>query len=67
METSSDEVVKSINSRTYNKSPVNDGLKEVFYKQFSNELAPALLDVYDSCGKLGTISVSSWTGIISAI
>ena len=59
METSSDEVIKSINSRTNNKSSGNDGLKEVFYKEFSNELAPALSDIYDSRGKLGTISVSS--------
>ena len=26
----------------------NDGLKAVFYKHFSNELAPVLLDVYES-------------------
>ena len=39
----------------------------MFYKHFSNELAPALLDVYDSWGKLDTISVISRTGIISPI
>ena len=39
----------------------------MFYKHFSNELAPAFLDVYDSGGKLGTISVTSMTEIISAI
>ena len=38
----------------------------LFYKHFSNELAPVLLDVYDSRGKLGTIRVTSRTGIISA-
>ena len=64
--TSLDEIIKSINSQTNNKSPGNDGLKAVFYKHFSNELAPVLLDVYDSWGKLGTISVTSRTGIISA-
>ena len=61
------EIIKSINSQTNNKSPSHDGLKAVFYKHFSNELAPILLDVYDSWGKLGTISVTSRTGIISAI
>ena len=30
------------------KSPCNNGLKAAFYKHFSNELAPVLLDVYDS-------------------
>ena len=57
----------SWNSQTNNKSPGNDGLKAKFCKHFSNELAPVLLDVYDSWGKLGTISVTSRTGIISAI
>ena len=37
------------------------------YKHFSNELAPFLLNVYDSLGKLGSMGVTSWTGIISAI
>ena len=55
-----------MNSQTSNKSPVNDGLKAVFYKHFSNELVPVLLDVYDSWGKLRTISVTSRTGIKSA-
>ena len=59
--------IKSINSQTNNKFPNNDGLKAVFYKYFSNELAPVFLDVYESWGKLGTISVTSRTGIISAI
>ena len=40
-----------------------NGLKAVFYKDFSNKLAPVLLDVYDSWGKLGTIIVTSRTGI----
>ena len=58
--------MKSITSQTSNRSPANDGLKAVFYKHFLNELAPMLLDVYDSWGKLGTISVTYRTGIISA-
>ena len=66
-ETSLNEIIKSINSQTNNKSPGNDGLKPVFYKHFSNELAPLLLDVYDSWGKLATIGVTYKTGIISVI
>ena len=62
METSLDETIKSINSQTN-----NDGLKEVFYKHISNKLAPILLDVYGSWGKLGTIGITSRTVIISAI
>ena len=54
-----------------NKSPGNDVLKAVFYKHFykhfSNELAPVLLDVYDSWGNLGIISITSRTGIIYTI
>ena len=65
-EISLDKIIKSINSQTSNKSPGNDGLKAVFYKHFSNELAPALSDVYNSRGKLGTTSVTSRTGFISA-
>ena len=34
---------------------------------FSNELAPVLLEVYDSWGKLDTMVVTCRTGIISAI
>ena len=66
-ETSLDEIIIFINSQTNNESPGNEALKEVFYKHFSNELAPVLLDVYDSWGKLGTIIVTSRTGIISSI
>ena len=58
--------MKSINSQTSNTSPGNDGFKAVFYKHFTNELAPVLLDVYDSWGKFGTINVTSRTGIIYA-
>ena len=38
-ETSSDEIIKSINSETNNKPPGNDGLTAEFHRQFSNELA----------------------------
>ena len=36
-------------------------------QNFTNELAPVLLDIYDSQGKLGTMGVTSGTGIISVI
>ena len=64
-EISWDEIVKSINSETNNRSPGNDSLTAEFYKDFSNELAPVLLDVYNSWGKLGTMDVTSRTGILS--
>ena len=66
-EISLDEIIKSINSETNNKSPGNDGLTAEFYRHFSNELAPVLLGVYDSWGKLDTMGVTYRTGIISAI
>ena len=37
-----------MNSKTNNKSPGNDSLTEEFSIHFSNELAPVLLDIYDS-------------------
>ena len=46
-ETSLDEIIKSINSPKNNKSPGNDSLEAVFQKHFSDELAPALLNVYE--------------------
>ena len=66
VEISLDEIIKSINSETNNKPPGNDGLKAEFYKHSSNELAPVLLDVYDSWGKFDTMGVT-YRGIISAI
>ena len=42
------EIIKSQNSQTNNKSLGNDALTAGLYKQFSNKLAPFLLDVYDS-------------------
>ena len=59
-----DEIIKSISSKTKNKSPGNLGLASEFYKHFSDELAPVLLDVYDSWRKLGTMGVTSRIGII---
>ena len=54
-----------MNSETNNKSPPgNDGLAAEFYKHFSNELTPVLLDVLtDSSGKLGIMGITSRTGI----
>ena len=66
-EISLDEIIKSINSKTNNKLPDNDALTAEFYKHFSNEIAPVLLDVYGSWGKLDTMGVTSRTEIISVI
>ena len=66
-EISLDEVTKAINSQKSNKSPGNDGLTAEFYKQFLNELAPILLEVYNSWNQLSIIGTSSKTGIISVI
>ena len=38
-----DEIIKSLNSETNNKSPGNDGLTTDFYKQFSNKPVPFIL------------------------
>ena len=65
-EISLDEILKSINSETNNKPPGNYGLTAEFYRYFSNELAPVLLGIYDSWGKLDTIGVTYRKGIISA-
>ena len=51
VEISLDEIIKSINSETNNKSPGNDGLTVESYTHFSTELALVLLDVCDSLGK----------------
>ena len=61
------EIIKSINSETYNKSPGNNGLTQEFYKNFTNEPAPVLLDVYNSWGNIGIMVVTSRTGILSTI
>ena len=66
-ETSLDEIIKAINSQKNYKSPGNDGLTAGFYKYFSNEVAPILLEVYDLLKQLGIIDISSRTGIISVI
>ena len=66
-EISLDEIMKSIISGTNNKPPGNDGLTAEFYKNFSKEIAPILLDVYDSWRNLDTIGVTYRTRILSAI
>ena len=53
-----DEIIKSVNSETNNKPLGNDGLTLEFYRHFSNEVAPALLGLYDSWGKLDTMGTS---------
>ena len=52
-----DEFIKSTNSQTNNKSPGNKSLIAELYKHFFNKLAPVLLDIYDSWGKLGNMGV----------
>ena len=61
------EIIKPINSETNNKLPGNNGLTAEFYRNFSNELAPALLFAYDSWRKLNTMGVTYRRGTISAI
>ena len=59
--------MKPINSQKKNKTPGKNVLIEDFYRHFSNELAPDLLDIYNSWKKLGTMGVISRIGIISVI
>ena len=66
-EISLDETINAINSQRNNKSPGNDGLTAEFYKHFSNDIAPMLLDLYNSWNKLGIMGTSSKTGVISII
>ena len=61
-----DEIIKSINSETNNKTPGNVGLTAEFYRHFSNELAPILLGVYDSWKKFDIMGVT-YRGTMSAI
>ena len=65
-EISLDEIIKSINSETNNKPPGNVGLTAEFCRHFSNDLAPALLGVYNSWVKFDTMDVT-YRGIIFAI
>ena len=66
-EISLDEIIKSINSETNNKPPGNVGLTAEFYRNFKRTSYNVLLGVYDSWGKLDTMSVNYRKGIISAI
>ena len=61
------EIIKPINSQTNNKSLGNYILTAELYVHCSSELAPVVLDVYDSWRKLGTMFVTSGAGIISVI
>ena len=66
-EISLDEIIKSINSKTNNKNlEIMMALQQNFIN-FSNELGPVLLDIYDFRGKLETMGVVYRTGIIFAI
>ena len=56
-------LMNTINSETNYKPPGNDGLTAEFYKHFSNEPVPVLLDVYDYWRKLSTICFTSRRGI----
>ena len=56
-EISLDEIIKAINSKKNNKSPGNDGLTAEVYKQFLNELAPILLEVYNSGNNLALLAL----------
>ena len=58
-----DKIIKSTNFQA-NKSPGNKNLIAELYKHFFNEVAPVLLDIYDSWGKFGTMCVSGRTGIL---
>ena len=62
-----DKIIEAINFQKNNKSPGNDGLTAEFYKHFSSDIAPMLLDVYNSWTELGIMGISSRTGIISVI
>ena len=66
-EISLDAIIKSINSETNNKPPGNNGRTAKFYRHFSNEVAPVLLGVSDSWGKLDIMGVTYRKGIISTI
>ena len=57
-----DEIIKSINSETNNKPPVNDGPTAEFYKHFSNELAPFQM-VFQSLWLTGE-SLKPWVLLI---
>ena len=60
-----DDTIKSINPHTNNRSTGNDYLIGRLYKQFSNEITPVLLDVYDTCGQICTMGATCRTAIIS--
>ena len=57
------EIMKSITFQTNNKSPGSASRIAELYKHLSNELSPVLLDIQDYRGNLGTMGVTSRTGI----
>ena len=65
-EISLDEIIKSINSETNNKPPGNDGITAEFYRHFTIELVPVLLDVYDSWGEESHLPSGSYLGQITS-
>ena len=54
-----DEILKSIDSQKYDKSPGNDGFTAEFYKHFSGKLPPLFFFVFNSWGRLGTMGATS--------
>ena len=59
-----DEIIKSINSKTNNKSSSNYVFTAELYKHFPFELATVLLDVYKFWENLCTMGVTSRAGIM---
>ena len=66
-EISLDETIKSIKPEANIKSLRKGGLTVELYKHFLSELAPFLLDIYDSKEKLDTIGITFRIEIIFAI
>ena len=61
------EVTAAVSSLSNNKSPGSDGLPAEFYKCFSELLCPILLKVYREMERLGMVSKSMSTGLISVL
>lgn len=62
-----EEVVKSITLLKNNKSPGTDGMVAEFYKAFSDQLAPFLLQVFMESIKNGALPPSLTQGLITLI
>lgn len=61
------EIVDSINNVKNNKSPGVDGLTSEFYKSFSEELAPFLLEVFCESIAKGVLPPTLTQGLITLI